>query len=111
MMDREAQRRGVTFSGVWGIAIQDASLQESMGPIVDRAKERLVSADAGIIKARQRLRRAALALRDEGVTPPGVDTAHQRVRSAAIVLPVAESFLESVREAVSVRVGERQVSV
>jgi phenylpropionate dioxygenase-like ring-hydroxylating dioxygenase large terminal subunit len=111
MMDREAQRRGETFSGVWGIAMQDASVQESMGPIVDRSKERLVSADAGIIKARQRLRLAALALRDHGVTPPGVDTEHHRVRSAAVVLPVAESFLESVREAVSVRDGVRQVSV
>ena len=57
------------FSGIKGIAIQDSSLQESMGPIVDRTKERLVSADSGIIKARQKLRKAALALRDEGVTP------------------------------------------
>ena len=58
LMDREAQRRGETFSGVKGIAIQDASLQESMGPIVDRTKERLVAADSGIIKARQKLRKA-----------------------------------------------------
>ena len=36
--------------------MQDASLQESMGPIVDRTKERLVSTDNGIIMARQRLR-------------------------------------------------------
>ena len=55
LMDRAAQRRGETFSGIKGIAIQDASLQESMGPIVDRTKERLVSADSGIIKARRKL--------------------------------------------------------
>ena len=65
-----------------------------MGPIVDRTKERLVSSDTGIIKARQKLRKAVEALRDEGATPPGVDPAHQRVRSAAIVLPQAESFIE-----------------
>ena len=47
LMDREAQRRGEHFSGVAGIAMQDASLQESMGPIVDRTKERLVPADSG----------------------------------------------------------------
>ena len=93
-MDREAQRRGETFSGIKGIAIQDGSLQESMGPIVDRSKERLVPADSGIIKARQKLRKAAIALRDEGVTPPGVDPAHQRVRSAAVVLPRGEGFLD-----------------
>jgi hypothetical protein len=111
LMDRAAQARGETYSGVKGIAIQDASLQESMGPIVDRTKERLVSADAGIIKARLRLRKAVLALRDGGVVPPGVDPAHHRVRSAALVLPAAESFIDSVRDAVSVRPGTRQSSI
>ena len=32
--------------------MQDASLQESIGPIVDRSKENLVSTDNGIIMAR-----------------------------------------------------------
>jgi phthalate 4,5-dioxygenase oxygenase subunit len=111
LIDREAQKRGETFSGVRGIAQQDASLQESMGPIVDRTKERLVSSDTGIIKARQKLRKAVEALRDEGITPPGVDAVHHRVRSAAIVLPQAESFIESSREAVAVRPGTAHVSV
>src|SRR5262245_12032939 len=111
LMDREAQRRGETFSGVRGIAQQDASLQESMGPIVDRSKERLVSSDTGIIKARQKLRKAVEALRDDGTEPPGVDPAHHRVRSAAIVLPQAESFIDSAREALAVREGERHVTV
>jgi len=110
-MDREAQHRGEFFSGVRGIAIQDASLQESMGPIVDRTKERLVSADAGIIKARQKLRKAAIALRDEGVTPPGVDPAHHRVRSAAVVLPQSEAFIELSQADLAVRVGVPQSSV
>jgi phthalate 4,5-dioxygenase oxygenase subunit len=111
MMDREAQRRGETFSGVKGIAIQDSSLQESMGPIVNRSKERLVSADSGIIKARAKLRAAAEALRDEGVTPPGVDPAHHRVRSVSIVLPKEASFIDSCREAAAVSPGVRQTSV
>ena len=111
LIDRDAQRRGETFSGVRGIAQQDASLQESMGPIVDRTKEVLVSSDTGIIKARHKLRKAVEALRDEGVTPPGVDPAHHRVRSAAIVLPQAESFIDSAREAVELRPGASHVSV
>jgi len=111
LIDREAQKRGETFSGVRGIAQQDASLQESMGPIVDRTKEWLVSSDTGIIKCRQKLRKAVEALRDEGVTPPGVDPAHHRVRSAAIVLPQAESFIDSAREAVALRPGVAHVSV
>ena len=78
---------GDTYSGVDGIAMQDASLQESMGPIIDRTKENLVSTDNGIIMARHRLMRAAKALSEKGNVPPGVDPAHQRVRSAAVVLP------------------------
>jgi hypothetical protein len=111
LMDRAAQRRGETFSGVKGIAIQDASLQESMGPIVDRSKERLVSADSGIIKARRKLLTSALALREDGRVPPGVDPAHHRVRSASIVLPSERSFLDGARDAVSVIPGVPQTSV
>jgi hypothetical protein len=111
MMDREAQKRGETFSGVKGIAMQDASLQESMGPIVDRTKERLVSTDAGIIKARQRLRKAAEALRDHGVTPPGVDPAHHRVRSASVLVPKDEAFIDAAREALTITPGMTHASV
>jgi hypothetical protein len=111
MMDREAQKRGDTYSGVKGISMQDASLQESMGPIVDRTKERLVSTDSGIILARRKLWRTLEALRDEGTKPPGVNPEHQRVRSVAIVLPADESFAESCRDALTVRPGERHASV
>jgi phenylpropionate dioxygenase-like ring-hydroxylating dioxygenase large terminal subunit len=111
LVDREAQKRRESYSGVKGIALQDASLQESMGPIVDRSKERLVPTDTGIVKARQKLRRAALALRDEGVTPPGVDPAHHRIRSVAIVLPKDESFSEACREVAVARPGTPHVSV
>lgn len=111
LMDRDAQKRGETFSGVRGIAQQDASLQESMGPIVDRSKERLVSSDTGIIKARQKLRKAVEALRDTGVKPPGVDPRHHRVRSAAIVLPKEESFIESCRDDLTARPGVAHTSV
>jgi hypothetical protein len=111
LMDREAQKRGETFSGVKGIAIQDASLQESMGPIVDRSKERLVSADSGIIKARRKLIQAALDLREKGITPPGVDPEHHKVRSAAIVLPKDQAFLDAAQDALTVRPGVRQATV
>ena len=111
LMDREAQKRGDTFSGVWGIAMQDASLQESMGPIVDRTTENLVSTDNGIIMARQRLRKAALALKDKKQVPPGVDPAHHRVRSAAIVLPKGEAFTGKAREHLTVAPGVRHSSV
>ncbi len=111
LMDRDAQRRGETYSGIRGIAMQDASLQESMGPIVDRMKERLVSTDSGIIMARRKLWRAVEALRDSGQVPPGVDPRHQRVRSAAVVLPKDANFVESCAEALAIRPGMRHASV
>jgi phthalate 4,5-dioxygenase oxygenase subunit len=112
LIDREAQKAGRTFSGVEGIAMQDASLQESMGPIVDRAKENLVSTDNGIIMARHRLLRTIKAMRDgKTMTPPGVDVAHQRVRSAAVVLPPDKSFIDAAKEALTVRAGTAHASV
>lgn len=111
LMDREAQKRHETYSGVKGFASQDASLQESMGPIVDRTKERLVPTDAAIIKARQKLRKAALALDEHGTVPPGLDPEDQHVRSVAVVLPKDQAFLDGVRDAVRSRAGVAQTTV
>ncbi|MDX3894481.1 aromatic ring-hydroxylating dioxygenase subunit alpha [Pusillimonas sp.] len=98
LMDRAAQKAGVTYSGIEGIGIQDASLQESMGAIVDRSKENLVATDSGIIMARHRLRKAAMELQ-KGIQPPGRDLDEQKVRSASIVLPPDAVFKEAAKEA------------
>ena len=111
LIDRAAQKTGKTYSGVEGIAMQDASLQESMGPIVDRTKENLVSTDNGIIMARHRLMRAVKALTDKDVPPPGVEAVHQQVRSAAVVLPPDKPFVEAAKDALMVREGIAHASV
>jgi hypothetical protein len=111
LMDRAAQKAKVTYSGISGIAIQDSSLQESMGPIADRSKENLVSTDNGIIMARHRLIRATKALMDKDIAPPGVDVAHQAIRSAAVVLPPDQPFMEAAKEALTVRDGTAHASV
>jgi len=111
LMDRAAQRAGKTYSGVEGFAMQDASLQESMGPVVDRTKENLVSTDNGIIMARHRLMRAAKALLDKSVVPPGVEPIHQRVRSASIILPPDQPFEDAAREHLRVRPDAVHASV
>jgi hypothetical protein len=111
LMDRAAQKAGKTYSGVEGFAIQDASLQESMGPVIDRSKENLVSTDNGIIMARHRLLRAAKALADKGVVPPGVEAAHQQVRSASVVLPPDQPFKEAAKEQLVVQPGRAHASV
>jgi hypothetical protein len=96
LIDRGAQKRGRSYSGVEGIAMQDASLQESMGPIQDRTKEHLCMTDKGIVGTRSRLLRAAKANR-EGKPVPGLDPASQRVRSCAIELPVERPFKDGAR--------------
>jgi phenylpropionate dioxygenase-like ring-hydroxylating dioxygenase large terminal subunit len=91
LIDREKQKKGENFSGVDGIAMQDASLQESMGPIQDRTRENLVPTDRGIVMTRKKLLQAAQASR-EGKAPPALRAAEQRVRSCAIELPRDQHF-------------------
>jgi nitrite reductase/ring-hydroxylating ferredoxin subunit len=71
LIDRERQRN-VNFSGMEDeTPVQDAAMQESMGPIADRTREHLSGSDAAIIRLRQRLLAAAGALARDGTQPPG----------------------------------------
>jgi phenylpropionate dioxygenase-like ring-hydroxylating dioxygenase large terminal subunit len=110
MIDRVAQKHHKSYSGVKGIAMQDAAIQESCGPIQDRSKENLVSTDNGVIMARARLRKAALAVM-EGEAPDGLDPATHAVRSAAIVLPEEANFYQAAADALVVREGIAHASV
>jgi phthalate 4,5-dioxygenase len=96
LMDRAAQAAGILYSGVEGIGMQDASLQESMGPVVDRSSENLVGTDRGIVMMRRALLRAAEANRAGGAIP-GLDAATQQVRSCALELPRGTPFQEGAR--------------
>jgi hypothetical protein len=111
LIDRVAQKEKRSYSGVRGLAIQDASVQESMGPIADRTKEHLVSTDRAIVMARARLREAAEALRKTGARPPGVAPESQQVRSASFITPVETSFKDTALDATKLRFGEPFVAV
>jgi hypothetical protein len=110
LIDRLAQKRGESYSGVIGIAMQDASIQESAGPIQDRTRENLVSTDNGIIMTRRLLLRTARALR-QGMPPPALDPAAQRVRSAAIELPKSVPFFEGARAGLFAPPGTEPMTV
>lgn len=111
LMDRARQKSGELYSGVESIAIQDSSLQESMGPIQDRTRELLTTTDRGIVQARRRLIAAAQALAEKGVPPPGTSPDVQRVRSAALVLPKDQPFLQAARDALRAEPGKPHSSV
>ena len=85
LMDRAAQKDLRAYSGVFGFAAQDASLQESMGPIQDHENEKLLPTDRAIVMARRFLYDAALAL-EKGEEPPALEADRQRVRAAGVLL-------------------------
>src|SRR5262249_61026985 len=60
LMDRVAQKDLRAYSGVFGFAAQDASLQEGMGPIQDHENEKLLATDRAILQARRFLYDAAV---------------------------------------------------
>jgi phthalate 4,5-dioxygenase oxygenase subunit len=95
-IDREAQARGDSYTGIRGIRQQDMAVQESMGPINDRTIEHLGTSDAMIIRTRRRLLRAAKELAKWGIVPPGVDQPQQyRQRSGSIILPRGADWLQA----------------
>ena len=86
LIDRKLQASGASFTGIKGFGTQDCAVQESMGAIVDRSRERLLIGDTAIVKLR-RLLLQALRDRDEGKPPPGLDPGSYRVRSLRCELP------------------------
>jgi phthalate 4,5-dioxygenase oxygenase subunit len=52
LQDRGAIKRGESSTGLGGIGDEDASVQESMGPIYDRTKEHLGTSDVAVIRFR-----------------------------------------------------------
>lgn len=110
LMDRAAQKAGTSSSGVKGIAMQDASIQESMGRVADRSRENLVLTDRGIALARRQLLRAAEEL-GRGTPPPGLDPEAQAVRSASFELDRDIPFDEAPGEPTKVKEGVAHTSI
>jgi phthalate 4,5-dioxygenase oxygenase subunit len=109
LIDREGQKSGRYYSGVRGIAMQDASLQESMGPIVDRSLERLVATDVAIVQARRRLLETVTALQSGGALP-GLDPVTHRVRSASFVGSPKLDFSQ-LQESLAAKPGTAALSI
>jgi phthalate 4,5-dioxygenase oxygenase subunit len=110
LIDRAAQAAGTTYSGVAGIGMQDASLQESMGRIIDRSIEHLVATDRGIVMTRAMLLQAAEANR-EGKKLPGLSDESPMVRSCAIELPLDQPFLDGSKHGLFPELNTDPVSV
>jgi phthalate 4,5-dioxygenase len=110
LIDRAKQKSGRHYNGVKGLAMQDASIQESIGPIADRSKEHLLSTDRAIVSARQRLIKAGNEVQMGGKAP-GLSPEDQLVRSASFVIPVEADFEKHALDAVKYRQGAPHVAV
>ena len=110
LLDYEAQKTR-RFSGVPTIPLQDQSMTESMGTVMNRTTEHLGSTDAGIIRVRQAFARAVRAFLDQGVAPPGVDAPEVfRIRSASGLLPRNAAWIEGTKDWVKARAGTPVIS-
>ena len=102
LIDRAAQRQNsgsAGYTGITGIAMQDAAVTSSMGPIYDRSKEHLGTSDVMVIRVRRRVIAAVQAHMKYGTVPPGVDDpAAYRVRSGGVLLPAEADWVEATRE-------------
>ena len=96
LLDRERQKN-CNFSGLENVTpIQDAAMQESMGPIVDRTKEHLGASDAAVIAMRRRLFHAAREFSEQQRVPPGVDRpGHYRRHGDQLLLSSGDSWIEA----------------
>jgi phthalate 4,5-dioxygenase len=93
LIDRVAQKEKRAYSGVFGFSMQDASLQESMGPIQNHAAEQLLPTDKAIVMARRMLFAATQTVAAGG-EPPALDVSAQHVRAAGVLLPLATDPVE-----------------
>ncbi len=103
LIDRQAQKTQ-SYTGIKGISEQDMAVQESMGPIVDRTREHLGTADTAIIAFRRLLLRLAKNLQ-QGQEPAAAHRPEAyRVRSASVILRREVPFDEGARERLLARV-------
>jgi phenylpropionate dioxygenase-like ring-hydroxylating dioxygenase large terminal subunit len=97
LIDRDLQASGASYTGLKGFGIQDCSIQESMGPILDRTREHLGASDVHLIQLRRLMLRALKAL-IAGQPLPAREARDYRVRVANFTLPRGRSAEPAVRE-------------
>jgi len=102
LIDWDAHRTS-KFFGVPGVGVQDKAITESQQPLCDRTRERLGRADLAIIRVRERLLEAAVALQERGTPAPGLEPASFLIRPASLLLPKEVSWLEGAKDQLQAR--------
>jgi hypothetical protein len=103
LIDRD-QQRTASMTGIHGFASQDQAVQESIGPTVDRTRERLGTSDTAIIAMRRLLLQEIRALEEKQEPFAAHHGDIYWVRSASMVLKREVPFDEGARDLVTAEV-------
>ena len=104
LIDREAQAKMDSWTGIPGIVEQDKAMNETMGAVYDRSQEHLGTTDQMVIRTRRRLINAAKAFAETGGAPEGVEQPElYRQRSGCVLLPRGVNALEACSDLIFAR--------
>lgn len=95
-MGQDREKMKASWTGLPGVAFEDAVMAVAAGPICDRTKEHLVAADAAVARLRKLLINAAETVTQGGM-PLGSDYADcTRLAAPDQMLPVGQSWKDLV---------------
>ena len=88
LQDRAAMEAGQSASGLRGVQVEDAVIQESMGPIYDRSMEHLGTTDIAVVRMRSLLLRSVRGFIREEKTPLGLNKKipYERLRGEEAII-------------------------
>jgi phthalate 4,5-dioxygenase len=94
LQDRAAMKRGTSMSGIRGVQMEDAVVQESMGAIYDRSREHLGSSDIAVVRMRRLMLQSVHGFMDEGKPPLGLaePVAYDRLRGEEAIIPLGTAW-------------------
>jgi phthalate 4,5-dioxygenase oxygenase subunit len=90
LQDRAAMKRKESYSGIFGVNVQDIAVQESMGSIYDRTREHLGASDVAVIRMR-RLMLDSVRRFQEGGTPLGLErpVPYEKLSAEERIIPLS----------------------
>ena len=90
LQDRKAMQQGTSMSGIRGVQMEDAVVQESMGPIYDRRKEHLGTSDMAVVRMRRLMLQSVRDFMANGKAPLGLEQPvnHKALRAEEAIVPL-----------------------
>jgi phthalate 4,5-dioxygenase oxygenase subunit len=97
LIDRDLQKH-TSFTGVSGVAEQDAMAQEGQGVIVDRTREHLTPSDVAVVRFRRLMLAGAAALAAGEEPPAATLPGKYTMRGGGCVAPTSQPFEAVMRD-------------